>query len=46
LKEEIDGAGGGNDKFEERAAEKHEGVAEEAEEGMAGFVNHGLTKSG
>jgi len=40
LEEEIDGAGGRNDEFEERAAEKHEGVAEEAEEGMAGFVNH------
>lgn len=40
LKEEIDGAGGGNDEFEERAPEQHEGVTEEAEEGMAGFVNH------
>ena len=46
LKEEIDGAGGGNDKFEERAAEKHEGVAEEAEEGMAGFVNHEIDEIG
>ena len=28
LEKEIDGAGGGNDEFEERAAEKHDGVAE------------------
>jgi hypothetical protein len=46
LKEEIDGAGGGNDEFEERAAEKHEGVAEEAEEGMAGFVDHEVDEIG
>jgi len=40
LREEIDGASGGNDEFEERAAEEHEGVAKIAEEGMAGFVDH------
>src|SRR5208283_4586786 len=40
LGEEIDGAGRGDDEFEKRAAEKHDGVAEEAEEGMAGFVDH------
>ena len=46
LEEEIDGAGGRNDEFEERAAEKHEGVTEEAEEGVAGFVNHEIDEIG
>jgi len=46
LREEIDGAGGGDDEFEERAAEKHEGVAKVAEEGMAGFVNHEIDEIG
>ena len=40
MEKEIDGAGGRDDEFKERAAEKHDGVAEGTEEGMAGFVDH------
>src|SRR5271165_4756102 len=46
LREEIDGASGGDNEFEERAAEKHEGVAKVAEEGMASFVNHEIDEIG
>ena len=40
LEEEVDSTDGGNDEFEKRPTKQHEGVAEEAEEGMAGFVNY------
>src|SRR5271165_4869405 len=46
LKKEIDGAGGGNDELEERAPEKHEGVAEKTEKRMAGFVDHEIDEIG